>query len=950
MDSSAEPSRSSTPFSTRGDASAKVLLDRISELEANHAHLQSEMSKLVTDIIAAPELGLRNATSRSGSQERARSVSPHLFRRSSPPSSYLAIDASTRLPPHYPSFLGIRSRNTEDTAEVNATLRAHQTASDANQTTSKAHATTSEAHSSSFPSSAALSSSTPSFFPATPPSMHPSSLRGNLSSKGLYSLSTIQFSSDTGSSSAPVSPTKTSPEGSNSPFAAPSSQFQAQRSTRGDNHATFLPSTLSHSSLHAAPNNGSAIPRVELPAPNFLQPDKLHLNILQSMGQAVYMFRTSGEVTYWNRTAEVLFGYTQTEILGRNVLEVLIEEADFYEAENIVERFRSGETWTGQMRLRKKSGEVFTAVVTDSPYYNDERGLEGIVETSYDVSSLPQQPTVSAGEDVIDEGGSHGASNQQAKPSPFATAFSNLASKVSSKVTSKVSWKRTDCSIVEAEGGSGGSQCSDNGNDPEDQKFVAEVTSSESSTPTSLLKSISPSSLLAVKSSHVSDSQNEHGDEGVDKRPGVFKTLGSKAESFMTGLSQSTAALAKIGESKLANEAEHEDESEGKKGGGLKAFGLKAEAWMVKKGVSWLRNPPDQEVGEQQSSKSPPKTSDNDHDNSDYSKDDEDRLNKSYQGETNQGLCVSEAPGSWNQTHMHSLGSNISAGSTSSSLQQSNEVEDASECEIPWEEFTLGEQIGQGSCGTVYHGLWYGSDVAVKVFTEQEYSTELLDEFRREVALMKRLRHPNIVLFMGAVTSPAHLSIVTEFLPRGSLFRLLHRNTQGMDLRRCSRMALDIARGMNYLHHSNPPVVHRDLKSSNLLVDKNWTVKVADFGLSRIKHATFLTTKSGKGTPQWMAPEVLRSEQSDEKADVYSFGVIMWELATGKVPWDGHNAMQVVGAVGFMNQRLQIPDGLDPEWANMIQECWHSDPRQRPAFSDIMDQLKEIQKRSLGKS
>jgi serine/threonine protein kinase len=244
----------------------------------------------------------------------------------------------------------------------------------------------------------------------------------------------------------------------------------------------------------------------------------------------------------------------------------------------------------------------------------------------------------------------------------------------------------------------------------------------------------------------------------------------------------------------------------------------------------------------------------------------------------------------------------------------------------------------------VYHGQWFGSDVAVKVFSKQEYSEEMIDTFRQEVSLMKKLRHPNTILFMGAVASPERLCILTEFLPRGSLFRLLQKKTAKLDPRRRVHMAIDIARGMNYLHHCSPPIVHRDLKSSNLLVDKNWTVKVADFGLSRLKLETFLRTKSGKGTPQWMAPEVLRNEPSDEKSDVYSYGVILWELVTQKIPWDNLNTMQVIGAVGFMDQRLDIPSDADPQWASMIENCWDSDPRKRPSFLELLDRLRDLQK------
>lgn len=208
---------------------------------------------------------------------------------------------------------------------------------------------------------------------------------------------------------------------------------------------------------------------------------------------------------------------------------------------------------------------------------------------------------------------------------------------------------------------------------------------------------------------------------------------------------------------------------------------------------------------------------------------------------------------------------------------------------------------------------------------------------------MKRLRHPNILLFMGAVTSPQRLCIVTEFLPRGSLFRLLQRNSAKFDWRKRVHMALDIARGMNYLHHCNPPIIHRDLKSSNLLVDRNWTVKVGDFGLSRLKHETYLTTKTGRGTPQWMAPEVLRSDPSDEKSDVYSYGVVLWELVTEKIPWDNLNSMQVIGAVGFMDQRLELPKDLDPQWASIIESCWHRDPKERPSFQELLERFKGLQ-------
>ncbi|XP_028087611.1 serine/threonine-protein kinase EDR1 isoform X1 [Camellia sinensis] len=315
----------------------------------------------------------------------------------------------------------------------------------------------------------------------------------------------------------------------------------------------------------------------------------------------------------------------------------------------------------------------------------------------------------------------------------------------------------------------------------------------------------------------------------------------------------------------------------------------------------------------------------------------------------------------------------------SSAVQADPVMDDVGECEIPWDDLVIGERIGLGSYGEVYRADWNGTlqqwlysqppyrctatiawtgpatgrhhaglflmqEVAVKKFLDQDFSGAALVEFRSEVRIMRRLRHPNVVLFMGAVTRPPNLSIVTEFLPRGSLYRIIHRPNCQIDEKRRIKMALDVAKGMNCLHTSIPTIVHRDLKSPNLLVDNNWNVKVGDFGLSRLKHNTFLSSKSTAGTPEWMAPEVLRNEPSNEKCDVYSFGIILWELATLRLPWSGMNPMQVVGAVGFQNRRLDIPKEVDPLVARIIWECWQTDPNLRPSFAQLAVALKPLQR------
>ncbi|XP_020682291.1 probable serine/threonine-protein kinase DDB_G0282963 isoform X2 [Dendrobium catenatum] len=632
--------------------------------------------------------------------------------------------------------------------------------------------------------------------------------------------------------------------------------------------------------------------------------DRQYPNILQSMGQSVHIFDLVGRIIYWNRSAERLYGYSESEALGKDAIELLVESNDICIASSIIHRITMGESWTGKFPVKNKMGERFLAIITNTPFYDDDGSLVGIICVSSD-SRCFQEGTYSGFSKPMAAGSNNppshnpnnpkksfmskgGSDSQQPFQVAIASKISNLATKVTNKVRSRI---RANESSTDRDGGSGDSQQSDHDAIHSDHR--EDAMSSGASTPRG---DVAPSP-FGASSSGVMD----------DKSP-------SKT-------------------SKDSNE-----ESEGK-AGIHKIISSKAEAWIVKKGISWPWKSSENDGNDIKNRFSWPWLHGDQEGDTGHAKSSE----CGGKPEENNRLGNNEASGSWSPLNANSTSSLSSSGSTSSSVQQKLDLEtDCLDYEILWEDLTIGEQIGQGSCGTVYHALWYGSDVAVKVFSKQEYSDELIFSFRQEVSLMKKLRHPNILLFMGAVLSPERLCIVTEFLPRGSLFRLLQRNAAKLDWRRRAHMALDIARGMNYLHHCNPPIIHRDLKSSNLLVDKNWTVKVGDFGLSRLKHETYLTTQTGKGTPQWMAPEVLRNEPSDEKSDVYSFGVILWELVTETIPWDNLNSMQVVGAVGFMNQRLELPKELDSRWVSIIESCWHIDPHCRPSFQDLLEKLKDL--------
>ncbi|CAN6977114.1 unnamed protein product [Brassica oleracea var. botrytis] len=254
------------------------------------------------------------------------------------------------------------------------------------------------------------------------------------------------------------------------------------------------------------------------------------------------------------------------------------------------------------------------------------------------------------------------------------------------------------------------------------------------------------------------------------------------------------------------------------------------------------------------------------------------------------------------------------------------------EWDIDFSELTVGTRVGIGFFGEVFRGVWNGTDVAIKLFLEQDLTAENMEDFCNEISILSRVRHPNVVLFLGACTKPPRLSMITEYMELGSLYYLIHMSGQKKKLswHRRLRMLRDICRGLMCIHRMK--VVHRDLKSANCLVDKHWTVKICDFGLSRIMTDENMKDTSSAGTPEWMAPELIRQEPFTEKCDIFSLGVIMWELSTLRKPWEGVPPEKVIFAVAHERSRLEIPDG---PLSKLIADCW-AEPQERPNCEEIL--------------
>lgn len=286
--------------------------------------------------------------------------------------------------------------------------------------------------------------------------------------------------------------------------------------------------------------------------------------------------------------------------------------------------------------------------------------------------------------------------------------------------------------------------------------------------------------------------------------------------------------------------------------------------------------------------------------------------------------------------------------------------------EIDLKKLVLKGKIAQGTFGSVYRGVLDGQDVAVKLLDwgEEQIKTEaevaaIRSAFRQEVAVWHTLEHRNVTKFLGASMGSSDLivnpngtegstegppnacCVVVEYLAGGTLKSYLIKNRRkklAFDV--VIQLALDLSRGLSYLQSKK--IVHRDVKTENMLLDKNRTLKIADFGVARVEAQNPKDMTGETGTLGYMAPEVLDGKPYNRKCDVYSFGICLWEIYCCDMPYADLSFAEMTSAVVKQNLRPEIPRCCPSSLANVMKRCWDANPDKRPEMDEVVQMLENI--------
>lgn len=259
---------------------------------------------------------------------------------------------------------------------------------------------------------------------------------------------------------------------------------------------------------------------------------------------------------------------------------------------------------------------------------------------------------------------------------------------------------------------------------------------------------------------------------------------------------------------------------------------------------------------------------------------------------------------------------------------------------LKYEDLTFEERIGAGSFGEVWMGKLknYKSMVAIKKLHITDLTDDQISSYRHEVSSLNLPAHDFIVPFIGC-TSTAPYCLVTKYISNDSLYNALRDDPKNLKLTPTDLtvIAFGIADGMKFLHSKG--ITHRDLKSQNILIDENKLPIICDFGSSRKATSSQPLKTAECGTTNYMAPEFIKAEYYTNSVDVYSYGLILWEMLTKKLPFENSQPTQIIYSVLIEHKRPQIPTGTPDCLSNLIKLCWDDNPDGRPPFSEILNQL-----------
>nr|ACG29221.1 protein kinase [Zea mays] len=261
-------------------------------------------------------------------------------------------------------------------------------------------------------------------------------------------------------------------------------------------------------------------------------------------------------------------------------------------------------------------------------------------------------------------------------------------------------------------------------------------------------------------------------------------------------------------------------------------------------------------------------------------------------------------------------------------------------------ELLIGHRFASGAYSRLFHGIYKEQPVAVKFIRQpddgedDELSAKLEKQFTSEVTILARLQHRNVIKLVGACNCPPVFCVITEFLSGGSLRAFLRKlERKALPLEKVISIALDIARGLEYIHLQG--IVHRDVKPENILFDGEFCAKVVDFGVA-CEETYCNLLGDDPGTYRWMAPEMYKHKPYGRKVDVYSFGLLLWELVTGSLPYEDMTPLQAAFAVVNKNLRPVIPLSCPAALKLLIEQCWSWQPEKRPDFQQIVSILEDL--------